>query len=274
MANNNTLSFRNEFEEWLREFKTYEESTISNRVNNVERIERAYGSLPTQWKQDNFESILDELTYTKKHQSRHKKYTGKLKISGDLYSCLATYRYALNLYSAFLSDKKLEEVGYPFGEIGERVHTALTNLSKNSSKNKSYEAKDVKELIIHPLLAALKAELVPLGYSFETEKVASISNNTKQTRDRYDIFGEAEGRPLIIVEVDTHRSDQVSKKIVSRMSFNSDSEVLYVALVYPNNHKNKESEKKECEKYFRFINILFTSFSGPQKHFIGHWLFK
>ncbi|MDE5608196.1 MAG: hypothetical protein K2I64_04595 [Muribaculaceae bacterium] len=274
MANTNSLSFRKEFEDWLREYKTYEESTVTHRVNNVERIERAYGSLPQQWNQDNFESILDELTYTKKDQARYKKYTGKLEISGDLYTCLATYRSALNLYSAFLSHKKSGEVGYPFGEIGERVHNALTYLSNNATKKKSYDAGDVRELIIHPLLTALNTELAPLGYNFDAEKVAAISNNKKATKDRYDIFGKAEGRPLIIIEADTHRGDQVSKKIVSRMSFNPDSEVLYVALVYPNNHQNKDSEKKECEKYFQFINILFASFAGPQKHFMSHWLFK
>lgn len=38
-------------------------------------------------------------------------------------------------------------------------------------------------------------------------KVATINDDMKHTKDRYDIFGEAENAPKIIVEVDTHRAD-------------------------------------------------------------------
>lgn len=274
MTNKRPLSFRKEFEEWLREYKTYEDSTITTRANNVEKLERTYGSLPDQWKKDNFEGILDELAYTKTDQYCRRKFTGKLEIDGDLYTCLATYRSALKLYGAFLNHQKIEEIGYPFGEIGEKVHRALEILSKNAKRKKSYSAKDIREIIIQPLVSNLQKELLPLGYTIETEKVALINDNKKKSKDRYDIFAHAEGKPIIIIEVDTHRGDQVAKKVVSRISFNSDSEVLYVALVYPNDHQNKEAEKKECKKYFRFINDLFASFSPPQKHFMSHWLFK
>ena len=105
-------------------------------------------------------------------------------------------------------------------------------------------------------------------------KVATINDDIKHTKDRYDIFGEAENAPKIIVEVDTHRADQVSKKVVSRLSFNPDVELLYVALVYPNNHESKEVEKRECVKYFSFLSTLFSTFSTPRKLFMAHWLFK
>lgn len=272
MDNLHLLSFRQEFEEWMRKYKQYDDKTIDARSSNVERIEKGYGSLPDHWRKDNFERLFTDLTYSKTDELSNRKYVGPLKISGNIYNNLATYRASLRLYSAFLSSQKLEEVGYPFGEIGKKVHNALISLSSTCKKKKSYKPTEVKTLIIEPLLNYLDKELSSLGYTFSTEKVAML-NNKKQTKDRYDIYGESKDLPVIIVEVDTHRADQVSKKIVSRLSFNSESEVLYVALVYPNNHKNKEIEKKECDKYFRFINDLFASFSDPQKSFMSHWLF-
>lgn len=274
MSDTIQLSHKEEFKNWMREFKSHDDSTITTRVNNVERIEHAYGSLADQWKKDRFESLFDQLKYSKTDELLKRKYTGPLEINGDLYNNLATYRAALQLYSAFLSAQKLEKFGYPFGDIGEKVHIALERLNSTCKKKKSYKQKEVKELIISPLVNYLNDELSTLGYKFSTETVATINNDKKQSTDRYDIYGEAIGKPIIIIEVDTHRADQVAKKVVSRLSFNLDAEVLYVALVYPNNHQNKNAEKKECMKYFRLANDLFSIFTAPQKHFVSHWLFK
>lgn len=272
MTSNTELTFKNEFREWLREYKAYEESTIDTRIANVERIQNTFGSLIDHYNKDFFEDIFDSLAYTKADEHRNKRYDGRLEIFGNIYNCLATYRSALKLYAAFLTSSKSNIIAYPFGEIGKKVKDALTSLSKNSTKRISYNASQVKDLIINPLVKILQQELSPLGYNFETEHVAMINDNKKHSKDRYDIFGKADDKPIIIIEIDTHRADQVAKKFVSRLSLNQDTEMLYVALVYPNNHESKDSEKKECKKYFKFINTLFANELNPRKHFISHWL--
>ena len=92
------------------------------------------------------------------------------------------------------------------------MHIALERLNSTCKKKKSYKQKEVKELIISPLVNYLNEELLTLGYKFSTETVATINNDKKQSTDRYDIYGEAIGKPIIIIEVDTHRADQVAKK--------------------------------------------------------------
>ena len=59
-----------------------------------------------------------------------------------------------------------------------------------------------------------------------------------------------------------------SKKMVSRIALNQDKELIYVSVLYPNNHKNLDAEKKECVKYIDYINILFSMFTEPRKEFI------
>ena len=274
MSDINHLPYKEEFKNWMCEDKIFEDSTINSRIANVERIQESFGPLLAHYKADNFESILNQLAYTKAHERLGKKYTGPLTVTGNIYNCLATYRAALRLYGAFLSTREPSEIGFPFGDIGRKVNDALISLSNQSKKLKSYSAGNVREFIIDPLVENLRKELASSGYSFDTERIAMVNDNKNNTKDRYDIYGEAANGPLIIIEVDTHRADQVSKKVVSRLSLNPDAEMLYVVLVYPNNHKNKESEKKECKKYFRFLSTLFASFSSPRKHIIYHWLFK
>lgn len=267
------LAYEDEFKEWMRESKSYNDSTIITRVNNVVRIENAYGTLIDKWKKDRFDKLFDLLRYSKTDELLNRKYPEPLKINGNSYNDLATYRAALRLYAAFLSTQKAEELGYPFGEIGEKVHKALIQLSQGCLKKTKYSQEDVKQHIIKPLAKYLNNELSSLGYRFCIEKVVPLSNSNGQTRDRYDIYGESDDKPIVIIEVDTYRADQISKKLVSRLSFNLDSELLYVSLVYPNDHENKDAEKKECRKYFSFASEIFSMFSSPKKHFISHWLF-
>ena len=163
----------------------------------------------------------------------------------------------------------------PFGEIGQKVKNALSRLSQSCKKRYEYSPKEVKTEIIEPLLILLDDELgTSMHYTFSTEVTSLCETGTKSNRDRYDIIGQSENLPVIIVEVDTHRSDQVSKKVVSRIAMNADKEVLYVTLLYPNTHTSSMAEKKECQKYIDFLDILFSLFSTPQKSFMHHWLFN
>ncbi|MDE5774613.1 MAG: hypothetical protein K2H86_09200 [Muribaculaceae bacterium] len=268
------IAFKEEFINWLKDFRNYEDSTIKSRIGNIERIQDVYGSLIEQYRKDNFENILHQLTYTKADEQKAKKYTGPLTVSGDTYNCLATYKSALRLYGVFLSTREFKETGFPFGEIGEKVNRALSRLDSTISKKKlSYTQKEVKKLIIEPLIQYLDDELgISEQYTFCTE-MNPIFNSEKKNKDRYDIIGMSKDKPVIVVEVDTHRSDQISKKIISRLAFNEDKELLYVCLLYPNLHEKRDSERKECIKYIDYINSLFGILTTPQKRFMYHTLY-
>ncbi|MDE6383845.1 MAG: hypothetical protein K2K79_05785 [Paramuribaculum sp.] len=164
---------------------------------------------------------------------------------------------------------------YPFGEIGIKVHRALKRLSDTCKKRSGFSRKEVKAHIVEPLMMFLDEELgCSMQYTFSSELTPVDETGEKRTKDRYDIIGQSKDRPVIIVEVDTHRSDQVSKKVVSRIAMNADKEVLYVSVLYPNTHENSTQEIKECEKYIDFLNVLFSLFSKPQKSYMFHWLFS
>ncbi len=262
-----------QFVDWLHNASIYSAKTIQSKTSNLRTINRFYGSLVSQWEKDNFQSLLSNLSYSKNDETVGVQNPSGIPIEGNIYNGLATYRYALNLYKTFLSSSGIESVGYPFGEIGLKVHKALKRLSEVCKKRVGYSRKEVKTEIIEPLLLFLDEELgSSMQYTFSSELIPVDDNGIKKTNDRYDIFGQSKDKPVIIVEVDTHRSDQMSKKVVSRIALNADKEVLYVCVLYPNTHDNRSQEIKECNKYINFLNILFSLFSEPQKSFMYHWI--
>lgn len=269
------ISLENEFVNWMHQTDMYNDRTIGSRLSNARTIEKFYGPLTEHWNKDKFASLFRELSYSKNDEAARRTNPSKIPIDGNLYNGLATYRSTLKIYDAFLSSDPLNTTNFPFGEIGLKVKRALNRLSNSCKKRYKYSANEVKTEIIEPLVTLLDEELgTSMQYTFSTEVTPHCGVGTKGNRDRYDIIGESEDRPVIIIEVDTHRSDQVSKKVVSRIAMNADKEVLYVTLLYPNNHESKKSEKKECWKYIDFLEILFSLFSAPQKSFMYHWLSK
>ena len=269
------ILLENEVAKWMQQTGMYENRTIESRRSNARTIMKFYGSLMEQWNKDGFANIMRELSYTKLDEAIGRPNPSKIPIEGNIYNGLATYRSTLKIYSAFLSSNPLNTSNLPFGEIGQKVKRALYRLSDSCKRRYQYDAQDVKTEIIEPLLTLLDEELgTSMHYTFSTEIPYQCEPGTKGNRNRYDIIGQSENLPVIIVEVDTHRSDQVSKKVVSRIAMNADKEVLYVTLLYPNTHSNRMAEKKECQKYIDFLEILFSLFSTPQKSFMHHWLFQ
>lgn len=118
-----------------------------------------------------------------------------------------------------LSANPLHSTHFPFGEIGLKVKRALCKLTDSCKKRLGYSAREVKTDIIEPLLILLDEELgTSMQYTFSAEVTPHCETGTKGNRERYDIIGQSEEDcPVIIIEVDTHRSDQVSKKVVSRI---------------------------------------------------------
>lgn len=270
----NIAEFPMTFEDWMREVMEYGERTIKNRLSNLAKIEKAYGPLKEHWRKDRFASLLEELTYTQEDKDEGIVPDTDITIDGDYYTGLATLRYTLKLYARYLEAME-NLLSYSFGEIGNILEKAIDILREQCRNNESYTQKQVKELIAEPLKNLLQENLSVYGYSFVTELVAKDSGS-EESRDRYDIIGVCNGNPelpVIIIEIDTHRSDQVAKKAVSRLALNPDVKLLYISLVYSNQHKNREGEKKECMKYFTYLDTLFSLFKEPEKRFKGYTLY-
>lgn len=97
----------------------------------------------------------------------------------------------------------------------------------------------------------LKNELnkVNNGYKWEIEKKAK----GRSEKDSIDILGQSKGNPDWIIEIDATRSDQVSKKLLSRLAlWGLKSPIQYVAILYPDTQKGKKS----CEKFLRYGSVI------------------
>ncbi|WP_260292560.1 hypothetical protein [Sedimenticola hydrogenitrophicus] len=90
-----------------------------------------------------------------------------------------------------------------------------------------------------------------------SQSVPSFEWNTEykfrhNQRDSIDIFG-ANPEFVVIIELDKHRADQVTKKFVSRISEDFGKSVLYISLCYPG---TKSMNLSECIKYLGYLGSL------------------
>jgi hypothetical protein len=91
-------------------------------------------------------------------------------------------------------------------------------------------------------------------------------------RDCFDIYGvNKNNNHHIVIELDTHRADQIAKKFVSRMAIMLKKNVTYIAFLYPGTNK---MSKKEANKYFSDCQNLTACINKDKyfKEFIGHYL--
>ena len=73
-------------------------------------------------------------------------------------------------------------------------------------------------------------------------------------KDSIDILGRACYRPKWIIEIDATRTDQVSQKLLSRLTlWGKKNPIQYVAILYPDAHNRGQSA---CEKYLRYGNEI------------------
>lgn len=88
------------------------------------------------------------------------------------------------------------------------------------------------------------------GYLWDTE----VQAKGRIEKDSIDIFGQAKGQKKWIIEIDATRTDQVSQKLLSRLSlWGKKDPIQYVAILYPD-AQNKG--KSACEKYLRYGNEI------------------
>ena len=272
----NIAEFPMTFEDWIKEVMEYDEGTIKSRLSNIRTLEAVFGSLIAEWHKDHFRSILERLAYSKEDERNGLVPQTGITIDGSYYNGLATYRSALRLFSVYLQ-AMVNMMRFPFYHLGQKVNDVMLEIVNKCKKCEKLGKKQVNEEIVEPLFKLLNEKLKDDGYSFEMEKVAGKSKGGSGTsrKDRYDIEGTSSDpdAPIIIIEIDTHRSDQIAKKVVSRVALNPDSKLLYIAVIYPNNHNKKVAEKKECEKYIAYTYTLFDLFKKPEKRFMHYLLY-
>lgn len=77
------------------------------------------------------------------------------------------------------------------------------------------------------------------------------TNKKKKQKDSIDILGKKKDAPLIIIEIDATRGDQIAKKLLSRLSLwgrEKSKNIFYVALLYPDT-QNGVNESRKFVKY-------------------------
>ena len=89
------------------------------------------------------------------------------------------------------------------------------------------------------------------SYTWKREHI----NSDRPEGDKVDIIGlpKDKNNPIIIIEIDASRGDQVSKKLLSRIRlWGLDNNILYIALLYPDTQKGKV----ESEKFVEYGNAV------------------
>ena len=97
------------------------------------------------------------------------------------------------------------------------------------------------------------------GYLWDTE----VQAKGRAEKDSIDIMGQAKNLKDWIIEIDATRTDQVSQKMLSRLTlWGLNGPIQYVAILYPDAH-NKG--KAACEKYLRYGNALVKKLNSKDR---------
>ncbi|MFR9503322.1 MAG: hypothetical protein SNH73_02570 [Rikenellaceae bacterium] len=72
--------------------------------------------------------------------------------------------------------------------------------------------------------------------------------------DKADIYCEIDNC-CVIIEIDATRSDQVTKKFVSRIALNLDKRIIYIAICYP---REVTTSLQELKKYFTYCKSIIS----------------
>ena len=100
------------------------------------------------------------------------------------------------------------------------------------------------------------------GYLWDTE----VQAKGRSERDSVDILGQAKGQKDWIIEIDATRTDQVSQKLLSRLTlWGIKDPIQYVAILYPDAHNKGQAA---CEKYLRYGNAIIKKMNA-QSSVIG-----
>jgi len=103
-----------EFRAWLRQ-QPYSRKSIANQCSQVERIRHCYGDLDEHFAADRLEAILGNLKYSADDQRACRPNPTRLKINGNVYNTLVTYRASIHLYRRFREAAEAKQTAAPAG---------------------------------------------------------------------------------------------------------------------------------------------------------------
>jgi len=259
----------NEFKDWLNEKYQDSPTTVANRISNCKNIEKYYGDLDIFCYSDEYNSILESFKYSTEDERNNVMARHLVPINGNVRTGTATLKQALGLYKQFcLDNTSVEEQDNSLAKVDDSivVEESMPHVSEIHSIIDRFQYNKT----IHSYISVLQLDLLDFlsnqikNYNWEIEYKPS-----KSVKDSVDICGQACNSDYkVIIELDTHRADQVSKKFVSRMSLFMDDRVIYFSLCYPGTTK---MSKNECVKYFEYCSRIAKRLSSnsAEKYFIG-----
>lgn len=84
------------------------EATYRTKLSELRRVEAIYGDLDTLYDQDELESLLGELVYSREDERVGRPNPSRLEINGNIRNNLASYKSAVQKYARFRQDVELE----------------------------------------------------------------------------------------------------------------------------------------------------------------------
>lgn len=239
---------KKEFKNWLIEEYGLQESAANCRTSNISTIEKYYGDIDSLIAAGKVETLLSNLSYSTEDERNHRAPAHNIPINGNIRTGSATLKQALKRYTEFVQATSEIHSTTQLKDILRTLVVALNQFKPIKTK-RSYNRSEVRDYIQLPLLRHLENTLPNIRWEMEYK-----INSDK--RDSIDIFGIIDADTCVIVEIDTERADQVSKKFVSRQALTDDLNSIYVVLTYPNQNCNSESGHKELLKYKNYLTTL------------------
>ena len=263
-----------DFKTWLVEEYGLQESAAISRVANISTIEKYYGEeIDTLIKNRGVHSLLNELSYSTDDERNNRPQKHKVPISGNIRTGSATLKQAVSRYVEFWNEKNKSSLDLSdLQKLAQALKNSL-NYFKPTKEQKSYAGKyngkdinEVKEYIQQPLTDYLKKEFPNIKWEMEYQ----LSDEIK---DSVDIVGIVNDNAMVLIEIDTRRSDQVSKKFVSRQALTDNLNTIYAIVTYPNTNSQSKPETVATEKYIKYITSLTSLLmqgSNLEKYIIAH----
>lgn len=265
---NRMVKERDDFREWLIS-KGMADNTISSRVSNIKRLQEIFGSLTYLFEKNLLDQVIEILKEARLNESEFNKKVENvedfsIEATGNYYNVISTLLSALRLFFKFLKETQPSIISDPttlsFQVNVANIENALESFKYDPEKHE-YSSKEVKDLIQEPLRVHLAKNLLNWEWTLE-ERLIGLGKEFEKIQHRVDVYGiNKEDDFICIIEIDTHRSDQITKKFVSRIANSLDKKLIYGVVLYPNQHKVAEAEKKEALKYNKWVDALIDALS-------------
>lgn len=262
-----------QFKTWLIDEYGLQESGANSRVANISTIEKYYGDIDALIKNGSIQNLLTDLSYTTDDERHNREARHNIPIKGNIRTGSATLKQAVNRYVEFCNDTNKKSVNIS------DLHTLALELKSSLSDfrptkvQKSYAGKyngksinEVKEYIQEPLVNFLTKKFPNIKWMIEYQL-------SDKMRDSVDIAGIVNDNTMVLVEIDTRRSDQISKKFVSRQALTDDLNTIYAIVTYPNTNSQSKPETVATKKYIKYITSLTSQLmqgSNLEKYIIAH----